>query len=63
MTRYEQTMYERDLPGIRQSLENIANSLQKIERIISDPGDEVEHITEYAVSQADIGLPDDYNMD
>jgi len=48
MTRYEQTMYERDLPGIRKSLESIANSLKEIEKriIISDPGDEVEPIHE-----------------
>ena len=44
MTRYEQTMYERDLPGIRKSLESIASALKEIKVIISDPGDEVEHI-------------------
>ncbi len=46
MTRYEQNMYERDLPGIRKSLESIAKTLKEIEKkiIISDPGDEMEHI-------------------
>ena len=48
MTRYEQTMYERDIPGIRKALESIAKSLENIEKniIISDPGDEVEHLYE-----------------
>ena len=48
MTRYEQTMYERDLPSIRRSLESIAQSLKSIEKriIISDPGDEVDPIEE-----------------
>jgi len=48
MTRYEQTMYERDLPGIRKSLESIATSLKEIQKriIVSDPGDEVEPIEE-----------------
>ena len=48
MTGYERTMYERDLPGIRKSLESIAASLQEIQKriIVSDPGDEVEHIEE-----------------
>ena len=50
MNRYEQIMYERDLPGIRISLESISKTLKEIEKlvkyqvIISDPGDEVEHI-------------------
>tara|TARA_R110000751_G_scaffold7210_3_gene29813 strand:- start:700 stop:942 length:243 start_codon:yes stop_codon:yes gene_type:complete len=48
MTGYEKTMYERDLPGIRKSLESIAKSLKAIEKriIISDPGDEVDPIEE-----------------
>ena len=48
MTGYEKTMYERDLPGIRKSLESIAQSLKAIEKgiIISDPGDEVDPIEE-----------------
>ena len=48
MTKYEQIMYERDIPGIREALENIAKSLKNIEKtiIVSDPGDEVEHLYE-----------------
>ena len=34
MTKYEQQMYERDLPGIRKSLESIASTLKKMETII-----------------------------
>ena len=30
MTKYEQIMYERDLPGIRRSLESIAETLKEI---------------------------------
>ena len=78
MTRYEQTMYERDLPGIRKSLEKIAKSLETLTLIISDPGDEVEHIeqvidlstasTTYPVNLGQIRkeetqVPDDYRMD
>ena len=55
MTRYEQLMYERDLPGIRQSLERIATILEKMEgvandmkTIISDPGDEVDPIIDHS---------------
>jgi len=44
MTRYEQDMYQRDIPSIRKSLESISESLKTIITIISDPGDEVEHI-------------------
>ena len=73
MTGYEKTMYERDLPGIRRSLESIAESLKIMERIISDPGDEVEHITDYPAKMSKIWdkettnstgkLPSDYKMD
>tara|TARA_R100001594_G_C4025355_1_gene260061 strand:- start:1030 stop:1299 length:270 start_codon:yes stop_codon:yes gene_type:complete len=79
MTRYEQTMYERDLPGIRKSLERIADTLEKMEvvvkdmeRIISDPGDEVEHIVDYPAEMSKIynnehthstQVPSDYQMD
>ena len=38
MTRYEQMMYERDLPGIRQSLERIATILEKMEGDKKDMG-------------------------
>lgn len=69
MTKYEQTMYERDLPGIRESLESIAKTLKSMENIISDPGDEVEHITDYPASifrtwgnESSISSPD-YEMD
>ena len=55
MTRYEQMMYERDLPGIRESLERIATILEKMEgvandmeKIISDPGDEVDPIVDHS---------------
>jgi len=55
MTKYEQIMYERDLPGIRKSLERIANILEKMEgvandmeNIISDPGDEVDPIIDHS---------------
>ena len=74
MTKYEQQMYERDLPGIRKSLESIASTLKKMETIISDPGDEIEHIIEgeqvkrrlahmHAKSAEKRNLPDDYKMD
>jgi hypothetical protein len=49
MTGYEQRMHEAHIPDIVRSLKSIAVSLQKLvdiyEVIISDPGDEVEHIT------------------
>ena len=53
MTRYEQTMYERDLPEIRKALTNISKSLQDIVTIISDPGDEMEHIYKGKKNQYD----------
>jgi len=43
MTIYEKEFYGRDIPGIKKALERIATAL---EVIVSDPGDEVEHITE-----------------
>lgn len=80
MTKYEQIMYERDLPGIRKSLEKIAETLGKMEvvmnemeRIVSDPGDEVEHIVDYPAEMSKVWgdkttnasgkLPEDYKMD
>jgi len=69
MTRYEKTMYERDLPGIRKSLESIANTLEEIKNriIISDPGDEVDHIIEnkkpYDVQGLNSSLYDYSDMD
>ncbi len=73
MTKYEQIMYERDLPGIRRSLESIAETLKAIVVIISDPGDEVEHIVDYPAEMSKVWddkttnstgkLPDDYTMD
>ena len=74
MTKYEQQMYERDLPGIRKSLESIASTLKKMETIISDPGDEIEHIIEgektrrklaemYTKNARKHNIPDDYKMD
>jgi hypothetical protein len=73
MTKYEQIMYERDLPGIRRSLESIAETLKEIKVIISDPGDEVEHIVDYRAemskvwndetSNASGKLPDNYVID
>ena len=44
MTRYEQDMYGRDIPQIREALQEISKTLKQIVTIISDPGDEVEHI-------------------
>ena len=44
MTRYERDMYEREIPSIRKSLEKISESLETIITIISDPGDELEHV-------------------
>ena len=43
MNIYEKEFYGRDIPGIKKALERIADAL---EVIISDPGDEVEHIAE-----------------
>jgi len=68
MTRYEQGMYERDLPGIRKSLESIAKTLKKLETIISDPGDEIEHIYErtsidYPAKMRDVWKEDPFNHD
>ena len=45
MTGYDMKYYESQLPSIVRSLRSIAESLDKfIETIVSDPGDEVEHI-------------------
>ena len=48
MTGYERTMHEAHIPDIVRSLKSISESLKKLvdlhEIIISDPGDEVEHI-------------------
>jgi hypothetical protein len=45
MTGYDMKYYEAQLPSIVRSLRSIAESLDKIkETIVSDPGDEVEHI-------------------
>ena len=70
MTRYEQEMFERDIPGIRDALKSIANSLKNIEKkiIVSDPGDEVEHIMSdtNVILKSNQGIhkiPDDYKMD
>jgi len=48
MTGYERTMHEAHIPEIVRSLRSISESLKKLvdihEIIISDPGDEIEHI-------------------
>ena len=62
MTLYEKKFYESDLPRTIKSLETIAKSLEalvelkSLEVIISDPGDEDEHITQ----PRQYNLPDDY---
>ncbi len=57
MNGYQKKMYEADIPRALKALERIANAL---EVIISDPGDEVEHIKQ---SLKDKQIPDDYKMD
>jgi len=54
MTLYEKKLYEADIPRAIKALERIADAL---EIIVSDPGDEVEHITKPA---RQYNLPDDY---
>lgn len=44
MTGYEKTLFERDIPQIRKSLQEISSTLKTIITIISDPGDEQDHV-------------------
>lgn len=45
MNGYERTFYERDVPQAVKALKEIAEHLEVLTKvIISDPGDEIEHI-------------------
>jgi len=61
MNGYEKTFYERDVPQAVKALKEIAAQLNAIRTIISDPGDEDEHI--YDSHKRAYNLPDDYKMD
>jgi len=47
MNGYERIFYERDVPQAVKALKEIAAHLETLTKVIvSDPGDEIEHITE-----------------